>query len=126
LLIDVLHYLPRAEQDRLLVAAAAALSPRGRLLVRELDGTPGARGVATRFVEWWARMLRVNRGRATHYRPASEIRKVLERAGLRCSVQGASERTPFGNVLIVAGGSPSVNVERSSSAPSTRVSAAKA
>jgi uncharacterized protein (DUF2062 family) len=126
LLIDVLHYLPRAEQDRLLVAAAAALSPRGRLLVRELDGMPGARGVATRFVEWWARLLRVNRGRATHYRPASEICEVLERAGLGCSVQGASERTPFGNVLLIAGGAEAVNVERSTSPSSTRMSAAKA
>jgi uncharacterized protein (DUF2062 family)/SAM-dependent methyltransferase len=126
LLIDVLHYLPLREQDLLLQAAAAALSPRGRLLVRELDGTPSARGAVTRFVEWWARLLGVNRGRATHYRPAAEIREVLERAGLCCSIQGASERTPFGNVLLVAGGAPTVNVERSASPSSTRMSAAKA
>jgi hypothetical protein len=33
------------------------------------------------------------------------VTQLLERAGLPCSVQGASERTPFANVLIVAGGS---------------------
>jgi SAM-dependent methyltransferase len=126
LLIDVLHYLPVTEQDALLLAAVRALEPGGRLLVRELDGDPSARGAVTRFFEWCARKIRLNRGRATAYRPASAVTELLERAGLACRVQGASERTPFANVLIVAGGSPSVNVERSASAASTRVSAAKA
>jgi len=126
LLIDVLHYLPLAEQDALLLAAVRALAPGGRLLVRELDGDPSARSVVTRAFEWWGRKIGLNRGRATAYRPARAVTELLAGAGLPCRVQGASERTPFANVLIVAGGSPSVNVERSSSAPSTRVSAAKA
>jgi uncharacterized protein (DUF2062 family)/SAM-dependent methyltransferase len=126
LLIDVLHYLPRPEQDALLLAAARALLPAGRLLVRELDADPSARSAITRGFEWCARKIGMNRGRATHYRPARELTALLERNGLACQVHGASERTPFANVLIVAGGSPSSNVERSVSAPSTRVSAAKA
>jgi len=126
LLIDVLHYLPLAEQDALLSAAVRALAPGGRLLVRELDGDPSARSAVTRAFEWCGRKIGLNRGRATAYRPARALIDALERQGLPCRVQGASERTPFANVLIVAGGSPSSNVERSSSAPSTRVSAAKA
>ncbi len=126
LLIDVLHYLPLAEQDALLNAATRALTPGGRLLVRELDADPSARSSVTRSFEWCARKIGLNRGRTTHYRAASELTALLEHAGLRCRIQGASERTPFANVLIIAGGSPSVNVERSASAPSTRVSAAKA
>jgi uncharacterized protein (DUF2062 family)/SAM-dependent methyltransferase len=126
LLIDVLHYLPLTEQDALLQAAAGALSPNGRLLVRELDAEPGARSGVTRLFEWIARKVGVNRGRATHYRPARDLMNVLERAGLRCSVQGASERTPFANVLIVAGGSPRVKLEPAASPSSTRMSAAKA
>jgi SAM-dependent methyltransferase len=126
LLIDVLHYLPLAEQDALLLGAARALEPGGRLLIRELDGDPSARGAVTRFFEWWARRIGLNRGRATAYRPARAVTQLLERAGLPCRIQGASERTPFANVLIVAGGSPNVNVERASSAPSTSISAAKA
>jgi hypothetical protein len=122
----VLHYLPVAEQDALLLAAVRVLEPGGRLLVRELDADPSARGTVTRFFEWCGRKIRLNRGRATAYRPASAVTELLEQAGLACRIQGASERTPFANVLIVAGGSPSVNVERSTSAPSTRVSAAKA
>jgi SAM-dependent methyltransferase/uncharacterized protein (DUF2062 family) len=126
LLIDVLHYLPIAEQDALLQAAAAALAPGGQLLVRELDADRSAESAVTRCFEWCARKIGLNRGRATAYRPASAVIALLERAGLSCRVQGASERTPFANVLIVAGGSPSVNVEAALSAPSTRVSAAKA
>ncbi|HYJ10382.1 MAG TPA: DUF2062 domain-containing protein, partial [Polyangiaceae bacterium] len=103
LLVDLLHYLPREEQDALLNAGVRALAPGGRLLVRELDGDPSARSSITRLLEWLARRLGVNRGRATHYRPASELISLLERAGLACSIEGASEGTPFSNVLIVAG-----------------------
>jgi uncharacterized protein (DUF2062 family)/2-polyprenyl-3-methyl-5-hydroxy-6-metoxy-1,4-benzoquinol methylase len=102
LLVDFLHYLPRQEQDALLAAGARALAPGGRLLVRELDGDPSARSRITRFFEWCARRLGINRGRATHYRPASELTALLEGAGLNCSIQGASVGTPFSNVLIVA------------------------
>ena len=126
LLIDVLHYLPASEQDALLRAAALALFPGGRLLVRELDADPSAQSAVTRFLEWCARKIGFNRGRASAYRPARAVTDVLERAGLACSVQGASEGTPLGNVLIIAGGSPSMNVDAPASAPSTRVSAAKA
>jgi uncharacterized protein (DUF2062 family) len=126
LLIDVLHYLPIAEQDALLLAATRALEPGGRILVRELDGDPSARTGVTRAFEWIGRKIGLNRGRATAYRPARAVTELLERQGLACRVQGASERTPFANVLIIAGGSPSVNVERSASAPSTSMSALKA
>lgn len=126
LLIDVLHYLPLAEQDALLEAAARALAPGGRLLVRELDAERTLRSAVTRACEWVARTLGVNRGRASAYRPARELVQLLERAGLPCELQGASERTPFANVLIVAGGSPRSRVDAAASASSTRVSAAKA
>lgn len=126
LLMDVLHYLPVAEQDALLVEAASALTPGGRILVRELDAARTLQSAWTRGCEWLARKTGVNRGRASAYRPASELVSLLERRGLRCEVQGASERTPFANVLIVAGGSPRAKVEPRSSASSTRISAAKA
>ena len=126
LLIDVLHYLPLAEQDTLLGAAARALTPGGRIFVRELDADRSLRSAWTRFCEWLARKSGLNRGRASAYRPAREIMALLERAGLACAVQGASERTPFANVLIVAGGSPRTKLEPAASASSTRISAAKA
>ncbi len=126
LLIDVLHYLPPAEQDALLRAAAAALAPGGRILVRELDAEPSAKSGVTRLFEWLARKTGLNRGRATAYRPARDVTALLESLGLPCVIQGASERTPFANVLIVAGGSPRSSEEAESSASSTLTSAAKA
>jgi uncharacterized protein (DUF2062 family) len=96
LLIDVLHYLPIGEQD-------AERVPRGRILIRELDSVPGARGAVTRMLEWLAKISGYNRGRADrHYRPAGELVTALTRAGFACEVLGASAGTPFGNVLIVA------------------------
>jgi uncharacterized protein (DUF2062 family)/SAM-dependent methyltransferase len=125
LLIDVLHYLPEREQDELLARAVRALEPGGRLLLRELDAQPSARGKVTRLFEWCGRKIGLNRGRATQYRPAAQYVQLLARAGLHSRVQGASERTPFANVLIVAG-SPVTSVDPAASASSTRTSAANA
>jgi uncharacterized protein (DUF2062 family)/SAM-dependent methyltransferase len=104
LLIDVLHYLPKNEQSELLRQVAARVPQRGaRILIRELDAVPGARSALTRILEWLARMSGYNRGRAAHhYRPASELVRELAQCGFACEVLGASEGTPFGNVLIVA------------------------
>jgi SAM-dependent methyltransferase len=102
LLLDVLHYLPRAEQQQLLGRVAASL-PRGRIFIRELDAIPGARSLATRASEWLAKISGYHRGRSTHhYRPASEIVAELGALHFTCEVKGAAEGTPFGNVLIIA------------------------
>lgn len=102
LLIDVLHYLPLAEQDELLRRAADRVT-RGRIVIRELDAGSAARSAATRGFEWLAKISGYNRGRAgRHYRPAQEIVRQLTSSGFSCEVSGASEGTPFANVLIVA------------------------
>ena len=102
LLADVLHYLPLAEQDEVLRRVASCV-PQGRILIRDLDAGPKARSTVTRVFEWLAKVSGYNRGRAgRYYRPASELTAQLESAGFSCEVLGASEGTPFGNVLIVA------------------------
>jgi uncharacterized protein (DUF2062 family)/trans-aconitate methyltransferase len=118
LLIDVLHYLPLPEQDELLRRAARAVS-RGRIVIRELDaGAPGelpkgsnaTRSIVTRAFEWLAKISGYNRGRAgRHYRPARQIVDQLTSSGFSCEVSGASEGTPFANVLIVAARSSGVS-----------------
>ena len=102
LLADVLHYLPFAEQDALLVRAAACVK-HGRILIRELDAAPAARSAVTRGFEWLAKRAGYNRGgEGRFYRPASDVTALLGSAGFVCEVLGASQGTPFGNVLIVA------------------------
>lgn len=102
LLIDVLHYLPFSEQDELLRRATRCVT-QGRIVIRELDAGNATRSTVTRAFEWLAKVSGYNRGRAgRHYRPAREITAQLSCAGLSCEVLGASEGTPFANVLIVA------------------------
>ncbi len=109
LLIDVLHYLTLSEQDELLRRAARCVT-RGRIVIRELDAGNAARSTVTRGFEWMAKVSGYNRGRAgRHYRPAREIVAQLGLAGLSCEVLGASEGTPFANVLIVASRSSGVS-----------------
>jgi len=101
LLADVLHYLPFTEQDALLRRAARYV--RGRILIRELDAAPVARSRVTRALEWLAGISGYNRGGADrYYRRASELTALLTRVGFACEALGASDGTPFGNVLIVA------------------------
>ena len=102
LLIDVLHYLSLPEQDELLRRAARCV-PNGRIVIRELDAGNAARGAITRAFEWFAKISGYNRGRAgRHYRPARQLVDQLTSSGFSCEVSGASEGTPFANVLIVA------------------------
>jgi len=109
LLLDVLHYLPLPEQDQLLLRAARSVT-RGRIVIREVDAGNAARSSITRSFEWIAKVTGYNRGRAgRHYRPAREIVAQLSSAGFSCEVLGASEGTPFANVLIVAARSSGVS-----------------
>ncbi|MEI9953372.1 MAG: DUF2062 domain-containing protein [Pseudomonadota bacterium] len=109
LLLDVLHYLTLPEQDELLRRAARCVA-RGRIVIRELDAGNAARSTITRSFEWIAKVSGYNRGRAgRHYRPAREIVAQLTLAGFSCELLGASEGTPFANVLIVAARSSGVS-----------------
>lgn len=101
LLFDVLHYLPEAEQEELLRRASRVTSTR--ILLRELDARTGPRSALTRFGEWLSERLGMHRGRAgRHYRPIARYQELLAELGFTCDVQGASQGTPFGNVLLVA------------------------
>ena len=101
LLFDVLHYLPEPEQDELLRRASRTASTR--ILLRELDASAGPRSALTRFGEWLSQRFGLHRGRAgRHYRPIAEYRALLGELGFECELHGASEGTPFGNVLLVA------------------------
>ncbi len=98
LLIDILHYLTREEQDALLVRAARAT--RGRVIVRDVDPDRGASSVLTHGWEWVTTTLGYNRGAHVSPRSFAEITAILEAEGLhvvreRCSARGMS------NVLLI-------------------------
>ncbi|MFO7178768.1 MAG: DUF2062 domain-containing protein [Pseudomonadota bacterium] len=107
LLIDVLHYLPLAEQDALLERAARTLRPSGRLVIREVEGRAGVRARITGALERIAMASGYNRTRhALAVRPSSEVVSRLEALGLECERVEASSGVPFRNVLIVARAQP--------------------
>lgn len=102
LLIDLLHYLPRAEQRSLLEKAADAVRPGGRLLVRELDRASRG-GALGRASERLAAGTGYNRGVELEFTSLKEISDELSRLGFSCEVR-ATRRAPFflPNVLLLA------------------------
>jgi len=101
LLVDVLHYLTREQQDSLLARAAPALPEGGRLFLREVGGKNGSSGL-TRGLERIGATLGINRAATLAFRPLQEITQILESLGLECSTTDASQGTPLSNSLIVA------------------------
>lgn len=99
LLLDVLHYLPRAEQLLVLERAADALTRGGRLVVRE--ATPGS-GWGARFAQTFERVARgigANRGRAMEFVPLEELAQKMRSCGLE--LESHAPRGPLNNQLLV-------------------------
>jgi uncharacterized protein (DUF2062 family)/SAM-dependent methyltransferase len=101
LLVDLLHYFTIAEQDVILRGAARAVAPGGRLAIREADTERGWRSKITLFEERLFTFLRFNRGERVVFRPARELRAILEEEGLSVEVRPAWGKTPFSNVLVL-------------------------
>lgn len=102
LLLDVLHYLPVADQDSLLAKAAAALVPGGVLLLRDADAAAGWRFVAVRVQERFCSLARGHWRQRFHYRSARELERRLVALGLTVDAQPMSEGIPYANVLLTA------------------------
>lgn len=101
LLVDLLHYFTIAEQDTILRRAARAVAPGGRIAIREADTERGWRSSITLLEERVFTFLRFNRGERVQFRPARDLRAILEEEGLRVEVRPAWGKTPFSNVLIL-------------------------
>ncbi len=105
LLIDVLHYLPPAEQQRLLSRVAEALPPGGLLLVREADAAAGWRFQAIRFSERLMALCRRDWRQwrqGFHYRSQAAWTSLLTARGLLVKADPMGMGTPYANVLIAA------------------------
>jgi uncharacterized protein (DUF2062 family)/SAM-dependent methyltransferase len=105
LMIDVLHYLPPRQQERLLAKVAAALPPGGMLLVREADAAGGWRFFAIRVSECLMSLLRRDWRQwrqGFHYRRQAEWIALLADLGFSSRVGPMGMGTPYANVLIYA------------------------
>ena len=102
IVLDVLHYLPAAEQQRLLREAAARVGPGALLIVRNVLRARGWRFHATRFEEHFIYAIRWMRSPARHFPERSEIEAPLLAAGLCVEVRPLWGNTPFNSFMIIA------------------------
>jgi SAM-dependent methyltransferase len=100
-ILDVLHYLPPGDQERVLARCAAALAPGGRLLLRIGDADAGARAAITRLSDQAITLIRGGWPRL-YTRGLESWVAAVEHAGLGVETAPMSEGTPFANVLLVA------------------------
>ena len=105
LLIDVLHYMPRRQQEQLLAKVAASLPAGGVLLLREADAAAGWRFLAICASE---RLMSLLRGdwrqwrKGFHYRRQAGWISLLADLGFSARVDPMGMGTPYANVLIHA------------------------
>ena len=101
-LLDVLHYLPCAEQTSLLHAAATRVAPGALLIVRNVLRDRGWRFCATVVEEKLLYASRWMRSPALHFPRRDEVEEPLHAAGLSVEVRPLWGATPFNSFVIVA------------------------
>lgn len=99
--LDVLHYLPPAEQDQVVARMARALVPGGLLLVRDGVEGSGLRSALTRLSEQLLVGLGRHLGDGVFFRANGALHDTMSKAGLVVRVQSCAQGTPFANVLLV-------------------------
>jgi SAM-dependent methyltransferase len=102
IILDVLHYIPIAEQDVLLQRVHEALAPQGRLLLRVGDMRARRGFVISQWVDRLVTWVRGHRVPPTFGRPLDAWIGALQRIGFTVEPRPMSEGTPFANVLLVA------------------------
>lgn len=101
-IVDVIHYLEPAEQERLLASAAEALDPGGLLLLRVCDAAAGLRALLTRAGDRVGSLAKRESFARLYLRSAAEWSGRLEQLGFSVAALPMSAGTPFANVLLAA------------------------
>jgi SAM-dependent methyltransferase len=101
-ILDVLHYLPLADQDAVLARVRGALSPGGALLLRIGDAAAGLPFLLSNWVDWSVAFVRGHGATRFHCRSVAQWRRALESLGFAVRAEPMSRGTPFANVLLVA------------------------
>lgn len=101
-LLDVLHYIPWAEQEVVLQRVRNALAPGGMLLLRVADANAGLPFVFSAWVDKLVAMLRGLPVKQLYHRPYSAWQTLLRTLGFTVASRAMSQGTPFANFLLVA------------------------
>jgi SAM-dependent methyltransferase len=100
-ILDVLHYVERREQDEVLARVRATLGSRGRLLLRVGDAASRRRFAASQWVDRVVFRLRGCRAQPQPGRPVADWIAQLVGLGFKVSGQPMAQGTPFANVLLI-------------------------
>ena len=101
-ILDVLHYIDAASQERVLAKVAACLHAGGRLLLRVGDAAAGWSFLVTRMTDQLITMARGAVWPSFHCRSLSEWIALLERFGFVVRPEPMNQGTPFANVMLIA------------------------
>ncbi|PXW96636.1 methyltransferase family protein [Sphaerotilus hippei] len=101
-ILDVLHYIDPAAQDRVLARVHAALRPGGLLLLRVGDAAAPRGFAISQWVDRVVTRVRGHRAPPTHGRPLGAWIDALRQLGFTVEPRPMSQGTPFANVLLVA------------------------
>jgi len=123
-ILDVLHYIDLAEQNRVLERVRAALRPHGRLLLRIGDASSRRGFRNSQWVDAIVTFVRGHRVPPVFGRPLAAWTIKLEALGFHVQAVPMSQGTPFANVLLVA--EPAHVAQRADAAPRTAALAAEA
>lgn len=101
-ILDVLHYMSREDQDAVLARVRAALAPGGILLLRVGDAAAGLPFRLSNWVDWTVACARGHGATRFHCRSVAQWRSALEALGFTVHAEPMSRGTPFANVLLSA------------------------
>jgi len=101
-ILDVLHYVDHAAQERVLREVRRALRPGGRLLLRVGDASQGRAFAITTWVDRIVTLVRSHRVAPMCTRTLAEWVTLLQRLGFAVQSLPMSQGTPFANVLLLA------------------------
>ena len=100
--LDVLHYIPHADQERLLDRIRAALKPGGLFITRVGDAGGGLRFRSSQLVDRCISFAQGHRLGRMWCRPLADWVRAFERRGFAVQAQPMSQGTPFANVMLVS------------------------
>ncbi len=101
-ILDVLHYIPIADQDAVLRRVRDALAGGGVLLLRVGDADAGLPFRLSNWVDWTVALARGHGATRFHCRSVAQWRQALAALGFDVQAEPMSRGTPFANVLLAA------------------------
>lgn len=101
-ILDVLHYVPYAAQEDVLLRVRDALLPSGLLILRIGDADGGLGFKVSNWVDTVVTLARGHSLSRLYCRPLSEWLSLLRKLGFNVESKSMSKGTPFANVMLLA------------------------